>query len=964
MLPKAALIGVVVLWMVVASQAQTISSVSPASGNVGTTVTITGTNFGATQSTSTVTFNGVAAAARGRVAVSWSNTSIVVTVPSGATTGNVVVTVAGHASNAVAFAVGTFITGLSPASGPVGTMVSVNGSGFGASQGSSTITFNGVTVTPSTWSNSSINVTVPSGTTTGNVVVTAGGVASNGMLFTAFPVISSLSSSTSAVGGQLTITGINFGPSPGTVTFNGTAATTRSWSTNSIVAQVPAGATTGNVVVTVAGNASNGMPLTISAAPLVQSNSGFAANATSIPLAFLSNNTAGNLLWVAVGSGGAITAPTDTLGNIYKLAASATGSAGSGNAAIYYAASAKAGANTVTCNQSSSADIHCQIAEITGFAPGARLDQTGSVASSSTCSVSTSGATNQANEWVGAFFYDGANNRTLTAGSGYTTLQLSNNGAADAGLSESHSVTSAAVQAATCAGNSSDALDQLITTFGTLQPAAIGLTSSTASSTYGSPVTLTATVSGNVGAPTGAVTFNDGTTTIGSTTVSAGAATFTTNVLGAGTHSITASYSGDANYVGAQSSSVSETVAQATTTIALTSSVTGTVTFGNPVTFTATVTPSAITGNVTFSDGSTALGSAPITNGQAVFTTSALAPGSHSITSSLAGTSNFTAATSTAVTTPVSLTGVTFTLNCVNGTTCGSSTYGDSVAINITVTGKPTLPVPTGTVNISDCAGHTVGPDVGLSAGSATVTTNTLTPDIKSICGVYSPDAASSKFYFNDQSGPLAWTVSQAATTTALKSDATTNPIVTGTTVTFTATVTGVPNGVTPTGNVTFNDTFNGSTTALGTANLANGTAALATSKLQDGVHSIAATYNGDKNYKTSTSSPLQQTLQTKPVVQSLSLIKGPPGIGLVVNGKNFGNGGATSKIEFKAADGTRTQLTLVGPGWTAQAITVQIPTALKLGLGTIVVTAPDPAGNPASSNELGFEVIDPVGCP
>jgi hypothetical protein len=77
-----------------------ISSLSPTSGSVGTAVTITGTNFGSTQGTSTVTFNGTAAAA-----TNWSSTKIVAPVPSGATTGNVVVTVAGQDSNGQSFTV-------------------------------------------------------------------------------------------------------------------------------------------------------------------------------------------------------------------------------------------------------------------------------------------------------------------------------------------------------------------------------------------------------------------------------------------------------------------------------------------------------------------------------------------------------------------------------------------------------------------------------------------------------------------------------------------------------------------------------------------------------------------------------------------------------------------------------------------------------------------------------------------
>lgn len=66
-----------------AQSAPTITSLSVNSGVVGTSVTISGNNFGATQGSSTVTFNGAAASSS-----SWSNTQIAVTVPSSATSGN------------------------------------------------------------------------------------------------------------------------------------------------------------------------------------------------------------------------------------------------------------------------------------------------------------------------------------------------------------------------------------------------------------------------------------------------------------------------------------------------------------------------------------------------------------------------------------------------------------------------------------------------------------------------------------------------------------------------------------------------------------------------------------------------------------------------------------------------------------------------------------------------------------
>ena len=118
------------------------------------------------------------------------------------------------------------------------------------------------------WSDTSINITIPSSATTGNVVVTVGGLASNGVQFTVTlpapgpPVISGLSPSSGPVTTSVTISGTNF-DSFGTVTFNGIAATPTNWSASSIVVRVPSGATTGNVVVTTAAGASNGVTFTV-----------------------------------------------------------------------------------------------------------------------------------------------------------------------------------------------------------------------------------------------------------------------------------------------------------------------------------------------------------------------------------------------------------------------------------------------------------------------------------------------------------------------------------------------------------------------------------------------------------------------------------------------------------------------------------------------------------------------------
>src|SRR4029077_358608 len=113
----------------------------------------------------------------------------VVTVPTGATTGKVVVTVGGVASNGVTFTVvaAPSITSLAPTSGAVGAAVTITGTAFGSTQGKGTVKFNGTTASVTSWSATSIKVTVPSGATTGNVVVYASGVNSNGVSFTVVP---------------------------------------------------------------------------------------------------------------------------------------------------------------------------------------------------------------------------------------------------------------------------------------------------------------------------------------------------------------------------------------------------------------------------------------------------------------------------------------------------------------------------------------------------------------------------------------------------------------------------------------------------------------------------------------------------------------------------------------------------------------------------------------------------------
>jgi predicted acylesterase/phospholipase RssA len=76
------------------------------------------------------------------------------------------------------------ITSVSPSSGSAGTSVTIVGANFGTPQGTSTVTFNGVAATPTSWSATQIVAPVPRGATTGNVVVTVNAQGSNKVFFT------------------------------------------------------------------------------------------------------------------------------------------------------------------------------------------------------------------------------------------------------------------------------------------------------------------------------------------------------------------------------------------------------------------------------------------------------------------------------------------------------------------------------------------------------------------------------------------------------------------------------------------------------------------------------------------------------------------------------------------------------------------------------------------------------------
>ena len=229
-----------------------ITSLTPNAAPIASSIQIVGANF---TGTTRVTFNGITATYS---VVDAQN--IRATVPNAATTGNVVVFNGGVFSNGVLFTVTTTLPTISrvaPPSGVVGTTVILTGTSFG---GATSIKFNGIAATTfNVISATSITAVVPAMATTGNIVVTTGSGASNGFLFTVVPptpVVSSLSPATGPVGTAVTVRGTNFTGATA-LTLNGVAITGFTViNATTITFTVPAGSTTGDVIVTTAGGAS------------------------------------------------------------------------------------------------------------------------------------------------------------------------------------------------------------------------------------------------------------------------------------------------------------------------------------------------------------------------------------------------------------------------------------------------------------------------------------------------------------------------------------------------------------------------------------------------------------------------------------------------------------------------------------------------------------------------------------
>jgi large repetitive protein len=386
--------------------------------------------------------------------------------------------------------------------------------------------------------------------------------------------------------------------------------------------------------------------------------------------------------------------------------------------------------------------------------------------------------------------------------------------------------------------------------------------------------------SGFTTAPTGTVGFADGGTPIACTTTSSTTTgvdltvTCTTSYgTTAGSHSIVATYSGDTNFEGSNSNTLTPTVGKAAVTNMLGFAPASPV-VAQQVTYTATVTaPSgatlAPTGTVSFADNGKGITCSGTTNNTAglvltstcTFTYGSTA-GTHSVIATYSGDSNYKSLASNAVAPSIGPATVTPTLGFAPG--------APVVAQQVTYTATFTAPAgsgqaPTGTVNFLDnsspvgctpaytTTGLVLKATCAITYGTATTPTN-----MHSVVASYLGDSN----FQPVTSGAVSPTIGQASVVTGL-SFTPASPTVGGQ-VNYMATVT-PPTGATvaPTGTIGFADNGGpiGCTPVYSTAGLVFQATCTTTYGTATGSHSVVATYMGDTNYKAQASGKQSPTI-------------------------------------------------------------------------------------------------------
>jgi hypothetical protein len=439
------------------------------------------------------------------------------------------------------------------------------------------------------------------------------------------------------------------------------------------------------------------------------------------------------------------------------------------------------------------------------------------------------------------------------------------------------------------------------------------ITTQPASQTINAGQTATLTVSAT-GTPSVTYQWYQGANGDTTTPVGTHSSSFTTPAL-----TVTTKYwvrvSNAAGHADSQTATI--TIA-ATASTSITSSLNPS-TFGQSVTFTATVTPSdggTPTGTVTFTDGSNVLGTVSLSSRQAALSTSSLGAGSHSIVASYGGDSTYPASASAPLTQTVRMASTTLSL----ASSINPSGYNQAVTFTASVTPQFGGSA-TGTVTFKD--GANTLRTATVSGNQATITVNTLALGTHSITSVYSGDSNLT----GSSSGIVSQVVKKTSTATTVTSSP--NPAFVAQTITYTATVISKYLGL-----VSGSVVFKSGSASLGSAPLVNGRASVNASFSTSGNRSITTTYAGDANNTGSTSPVLTQVVNKYPSSTTVVSNLHPSRFGQAVmfTATVTTGGSPTGTVTFKSDGATLDTVAVTGN-------TASLSTS-ALTAGTHVITA------------------------
>jgi len=505
------------------------------------------------------------------------------------------------------------------------------------------------------------------------------------------------------------------------------------------------------------------------------------------------------------------------------------------------------------------------------------------------------------------------------------------------------------------------------------------ITPSTTTPALGSTLPVTVSVSAatvNTSLPSGTVTISvDGVATAVQTvtTGNPAIASITLAAMLPGTHTLTATYSGDTYYATSTATAVSVAVPKAATATTVTPATT-TPAGGASMSVTASVTPTTTgttlpTGTVSFTLDGTSVSSVAVTSGSpatasAVLTSTNLTPGSHVLAAVYSGDTYYATSTSSSVTLTVSKSPTTSAI--VPSTL--TPTAGGSMTVSIDVTSSsPAATMPSGVVTLTE-DGVTVGTGT-LTTGSpsvATITVNLVSAGTHVLGASYAGDT----YYTASNASTVSIVAAKGASTTTVT--ATPATLTAGKTETLVATVAPTTAVSTVTYTLTGTVRFYDGTTLLGTASVAANTATLTGLSLKDNVnHTITAIYSGDTNWFGSTSSSLPLDAITLPdyVVLTSNYTTAPPGVAVILTATvtpsstplSTGEANPTGTVVFYMGTTILGQATLTAVSAVSDASVATLTSqTLPGGQDTIyAVYQGDDSYDAATSNNLTITVQD-----